>query len=228
MKRMLEKYLQPLREGEGAGGGGGDASGSVVTGGAPAGSPPPADGGNPPPADDPPAQPPAGDPPAPPPASEAAPLTREALTLPEGVNFDEAQMNDALALLNNSELPAAERASKLMELHAKALEAHTNKLAEDWIAEQKKSADAIRSDPDIGGANLPASEALFAKVLSEFGDDELTQDIVSSGLGNKLSFARFLVKIGKITGEGKPLVGEPTSSESLSRAQKLYPNQGKV
>jgi len=221
MKRMLERYLRPLYEGEGAGGGGGDAPGSVVTGGEPAPAPAPADPAAPP------AAPKEGEAPAPAPAAPE-PLTREALTLPEGVEFDDAQLTGALDLLNNSELPANERASKLMELHAKALEAHTTKQAEAWIADQKKSADAIRADPEIGGPNLPASEAIFSKVLSEFGDEELTQDIVASGLGNKLSFARFLVKIGKITGEGKPLVGEPTSPESVSRAQKLYPNQGKV
>lgn len=154
----------------------------------------------------------------------AAPLTLEGVKLPEGFEIDTELAQGALDVLNNKELSREEQLQGLVDWYAAQQEA----TARDWVARNKADGDAIKNDPEIGGANFGASETAFAQLRQEFGSPELDQDLVVTGMGNKLSFAKFLVNIHKVVSEGKPLVGEPTSGEDKTAAQKLYPTQGKV
>lgn len=225
MNRLLDKYL-PVREGEGAGSGGAEAGapvGTVVT-------PPPAGEGQQqtPPSESNKEETPTdaakqdvqGDAPA--------PLTAADITLPEGFTADEPMLNSFLEIANNAELDPKARANALANLYADGVKKMQETLAADWIARNKKWADEIRADPEIGGKNMQQSEAYFSKVLAEFGDDQLVRDLIETGAGNRLSVARFLTKIGKVMSEGNPLVGDPTSDAATDRASKLYPNQGQV
>lgn len=219
MNRFLEKYFFPLREGEG--------SGSVIAPAPAPVTPPVADPAAPPVDPAAPPAPPPADPAAPP--ADPAPLSSADIKLPEGFTADEAQMTSFLEVINNKDLSPADRANKLTELYANGVKQMQETLAADWIARNKKWADEIRNDPEIGGANMEQSNAHFANVLREFGDEQLVNDLIETGAGNRLSVARFFTKIGKLMAEGKPLVGDPTSeTQQQTIAQKLYPNQGKV
>jgi len=226
MNRLLDKYL-PVREGEGTGSGGSAdveaPAGTVVT---------------PPPAGDVQQQLAAAESGKEQPHVESAeqtkqdgapaPLTAADITLPEGFTADEPMLNSFLEIANNSDLDPKARANALTNLYADGVKKMQESLAADWIARNKKWADEIRADPEIGGQNMQQSEAYFAQVIAEFGDDQLVRDLIETGAGNRLSFARLFAKIGKVMSEGKPLVGDPTSETAVDRASKLYPNQGQV
>lgn len=226
MNRLLDKYL-PVREGEGAGSGGADAGASAVT----VVTTPSAGEGQQ-------QQNPSGEPNKEAAPNEgakqseqgdaSAPLTAADITLPEGFAADEPMLNSFLEIANNAELDPKARANALTNLYAEGVKKMQETLAADWIARNKKWADEIRADPEIGGKNMQQSEAYFSKVLAEFGDDQLIRDLIETGAGNRLSVARFLTKIGKVMSEGNPLVGDPTSDAATDRASKLYPNQGQV
>lgn len=165
--------------------------------------------------------------PAPAPAApEYEPFTAADITLPEGYTVDTAAMDEFLAVLNTDQDPTA-TASALVALHAKQMQAAQTALAEQAIADQRAAADQIRNDPEIGGKNFEASQAAFARVLGEFGNEDLLTLIDQTGLGNSIQFAKFLVGLDKVLSEGKPVVGAPTS-EPKSLAERLYPNQGKI
>jgi hypothetical protein len=221
----MRTYLRLFYSPEGGDGGGG----SIVTE-----TPPAESAASEAPVNQPPVEGAAGDPPvekpgeeAPPKegeAGEAAPLTLEGVKFPEGFEIDTELAQGALDVLNNKELSREEQLQGLVDWYAAQQEA----TARDWVARNKADGDAIKNDPEIGGANFGASETAFAQLRQEFGSPELDQDLVVTGMGNKLSFAKFLVNIHKVVSEGKPLVGEPTSGEEKTAAQKLYPAQGKV
>lgn len=153
-----------------------------------------------------------------------APLTLEGVKLPEGFELHQESANGALEVLNKPDLTPQQRLQELVNWYAKDQE----RLAQKWIDDQKAEGQKIIDDPEIGKENFGASETAFATMRKEFGSPELDADLVATGMGNKLSFARFLVKLHKAFSEGKPIVGAPTSGEAKTAAQKLYPEQGKV
>jgi hypothetical protein len=162
-------------------------------------------------------------------AAEApAQITAEDITVPEGFEIAPELMTEFTALINNAELDPKARVNSLVEMHTKALAAGQEKMATAWIERQTAAAKLITEDPVIGGANLQASQAAFRGVLDEFGSPELEEHLNTSGLGNQKAFADFLLNIAKVTAEGKPVVGAPTSGETKTTAETLYPTQGKV
>ena len=163
------------------------------------------------------------------PAPEApAPLTAEDITVPEGFELNEASRDAFLAVVNDATLDPKARTNALVEMHTKAMADAQTAGAEAWIARQTASAKLITDDPTIGGANLVATQAKFAAVLDEFGSPELREQIDISGIGNQKPFADFLLKVSEIISEGNPVVGDPTSGETKTTANTLYPTQGKV
>jgi hypothetical protein len=192
---------------------------------------------------------PAGDPPADPPAATGAPasatttktveeeaasgeapavITAEDITIPEGFAVSPELMTEFTALINNAELDPKARVNSLVEMHTKAMASAQEAMAAQWIERQTAAAKEITEDPTIGGANLAASQSTFRAVLDEFGSPELEEHLNTSGLGNQKVFADFLLKIGAVMSEGKPVVGAPTSGEAKTTAETLYPTQGKV
>jgi hypothetical protein len=157
--------------------------------------------------------------------SAPAPVTADQLTIPEGFALNEATSKAFLDIFNSTEGTPQDRANALVKFYTDQQTAQV----QAWIDRQKADGEAIKNDPEIGGANFGASETAFAQVLKDFGTPELIADLNQSGLANKLSFAKFLVAVSKVTSEGKPLVGAPTSGGAeQTAAQKLYPEQGKV
>lgn len=162
-------------------------------------------------------------------ATPPAAIDPAAIKIPEGATVDQTELTNFTALLSDDKLSAQERAQSLIDKYAELTTKAQEAQAKMWIDRQAKARAAFEADPEIGGANLAQSQTYFTSLLSEFGSEALVNELTSSGLANSLEFGRFLVKIGKLTAEGKPVVGAPTSgNEPASAAEKLYPNQGKL
>ncbi len=164
--------------------------------------------------------------PAPPPEAPKALLFAD-LKIPEVMKdqVKEADFADMLATINDDKLAPGDRANKLIELHAAAMQKAQDQLRADWYADQEKKAAAMATHPEFGGDKYPATQAAWNRVLNEFGSDELRADITNSGIGNSPALGTFLLKIAAALGEGNPTVGAPTSPGSTkSAAQVLYPD----
>lgn len=163
------------------------------------------------------------------PVETPVPIDVAAIKFPEGAEINQEALTGFSALLSDTALSPQDRAQKLIDMHNDLVGKGTAKSAQDWVDRQAKARIALETDPTIGGPNLKQSQAYFTSVLSEFGNEALIAEINASGLSNSLEFGRFLVSIGKLTAEGKPVVGDPTSGGlAVSTADVLYPNQGKL
>ncbi|MDH5670479.1 MAG: hypothetical protein OEY86_20960 [Nitrospira sp.] len=156
----------------------------------------------------------------------AEPLTMESITLPEGAEVDEGAMTDFLSLMNDTEISAAERAQKLIDLQftiaeeaAKASQALWNKTQVDWQAE-------ARALPEIGGDNLEKTLASIKAGLDKLGaTDETYAALNFTGAGNHPEVIRILHKATAHLVEGQPPAtpGSPAKGK-LSQADRMYGN----
>jgi hypothetical protein len=152
-------------------------------------------------------------------------LTLEDIKTPEGFDIPVESKTQLIDLFNDDKLLPSDRANKLLELYAKE---QANQV-KAWVDRQEAAKTELTNDPVVGGKNLDATLVYAAKVFQEFGSEPLVKKIEASGLANDRDFAEFLVKIGKITSEGKAVVAAPTSDTgNKTLGQILYPEQGKT
>jgi len=162
-----------------------------------------------------------------PPAEEIPLFTAEDIKVPDGLSLDPEQTERALALINDTAMSPKDRGEALVKFYedsAVKLYEGVQKAAvaqfESWRADLEK-------DTTLGGGNLPATETAIAGVIEEFAPQGLTDLFNQTGIGNHKLFVQFLVNVAKVTGEGKPAVGAPTSSKRTA-AEILFPTEGKV
>lgn len=156
-------------------------------------------------------------------AEEAAkaPLTVEAIKLPDGFTADEPTMKSLVDLLNDGAVSPAERLQKLVDLHTAAIQASSEANTKAWTDLQEKWQADFKADPVIGGAKFDQSISTIGKLMTEYGDQELRDWMDSTGAGNSPAMGRFLVKLGAKLTEGPPVSGAPTGSAE-SAARRIY------
>lgn len=160
-------------------------------------------------------------------AQPPAPLTLEAIKLPEGVKSDDPLVKEYVDLQNDTKLSQAERANKLLELYGKATKAASEQGSKAWDDLRTNWQKEIKNDPEIGGAKFEESHAAVGRVLDHFGDKAVRDAFDTTGAGDNPAIFKFLVKIGGLLKEGTPKPGTP-SSLPKTHAEILYPNQGKT
>lgn len=160
------------------------------------------------------------------PTKAAEPLTKEALTIPEGFQADEASVGKFLEIANELGL-SKEGASKLVGLQAELAKQASEAGSKLWEETQTQWQDQVRADPEIGGTKLQENLGVIAKLLDSHGNAEVRQAFDITGAGNNPAVIKFLIKVGKELGEGKPVLGGPGNAPA-DAASILYPNQGKA
>lgn len=159
------------------------------------------------------------------PEPPAAPLTVEALTLPEGFAADPAVTGKFVELANELKI-SPEGANKLVALQAEFEKARSEKNIQVFQDTQKQWQDQVRADPTIGGQNLEKNIAEINKLLLSHGDTDLREALAFTGAGNSLPVIRFLTKIAKELNEATPVSGQPAGRVADGGlAEKLYPSQ---
>lgn len=142
-------------------------------------------------------------------AADAAskPFTEMAqLKLAEGQKLDDAVAKDFLELAKSNGF-SAKQAQALLDFNTKLSGAAETQRAERNAAADKASADALRNDKEIGGANYEKSMALAGKAIrnvlgAEFGKWATSLELADGTLlGNRVEFARALVRLGATVSE---------------------------
>lgn len=140
-------------------------------------------------------------------------------TSPDDLPISPESRDEFVALLKETKV-TKDQAQKLIDMHVKMRQREVerwNELKDNWRKEAEK-------DPEIGGDKLKTSVKLANDVVRKFAGspeqlDELRNDLILLGLGNKPSFIRLMANIAKATsddtqdgggniGEGKKSFGE--------------------
>ena len=143
-------------------------------------------------------------------------------TKPEGVQMDEAALDDFAALAKDLKLSQVE-AQTVIDKMAPAMAARQAEAIQKAAAEWAASATA---DKEYGGDKLTESLTTAKKALDAFGTPELRTLLNDSRLGNHPEVIRFMVRAGKAISEDRMVTGgagPATAGANVARA--LYPNQ---
>ena len=137
-------------------------------------------------------------------------------TLPDGMALDTALVEQVTPLFAKANVPA-DVAQEMVSTYAAHVAAQTAAAldAQQAAFQQKVAgwADAVKADPEIGGANLPATINAGKRVLAQFGDAETTALLDESGLGNHPSIIRLFAKIGRQLTEDTVVRGSTGATE---------------
>lgn len=162
--------------------------------------------------------------------AKAAPGSEIDIKLPEGVTVDEKLLADFKGIIADAKLSPSERAQKLADMHLAALNAATEASTKLWTDTQKKWADEVRADKELGGSNFDPMRATAAKAIDQLFPNKEEADRVRmaldfTGAGNNPEIIRAFYRAGKALSEGGPVAGKPTGSGGpKSAAATLYPS----
>lgn len=161
-------------------------------------------------------------------APKVEPVTAENIKLPEGFEVDEATMKPFLELINDQSLSRADFAQKLIDLQTQSLKTADEARSKAWGDMVAAWQDEVRNDPEVGGAKFQSSIAAGNKVINQFGDATLRELCATTGIGNNVSFIRFLNRVAARVLEPGVVSGAPAASAPKSQAEILFPNMGKT
>ena len=163
----------------------------------------------------------------------AAPVLPEKyeLNLGEGKTVDPELLTAADPVLRELNL-TNDQANKLAPLAQSIVDRTTAGLVQqlqDGAAAQKKEwLDAFTADPEIGGVNKTATEALAAKALDALGfvkGHPFRQALNDSGFGNHPDMIRAFRQLGTLVSEDNTFSRSGVGAASQKTAwEKLYPN----
>lgn len=141
--------------------------------------------------------------------------------LPENYEFDADIATDLKAFAKEKNL-SKDEAQKLVDLGVKM----RVKEAEAFQNVQQQWVEQVKSDKEIGGAQLDQNIAVAKQALDAFGTPELRNLLNSTGFGNHPEVVRAFYKIGKAISEDKLVSGGNRPKPATKDAAKtLFPNQ---
>lgn len=162
-----------------------------------------------------------------PPAAEFTPVAATDIKLPDGVTVDEPTMTSFLEIVNDQKLTPAERSQKLVDLQVSALQKASEAGSQAWADMQTQWQTEVKSDKDLGGANLQTTLDGIAKLVEAYGSPELVNVMNITGAGNNIHVIRFVNKIAAKLNEGGPIAPGAPASVPQSAAERLFPSMAK-
>lgn len=156
------------------------------------------------------------------------------LKAPEGLSLDEKQVAEFKALLTDDKAPLAERAQKLIDLHAAALKQQAEASSNLWRQTQDKWQGEVKADKELGGQNFDAMRSTIAKAIDEIGGEQaakMREAFDFTGAGNNPEIIRLLYRMAKAATEGGPVTGGTPAADGDATKKALasmYPTAAKV
>ncbi len=135
-----------------------------------------------------------------------APAEYAAFELPDGFAADGPVMDEFKAAAKELKLPQGE-AQKLASLGAKLVQQTLDQQREAWTAQTAAWVETVKTDPEIGGAQMPERVAVAVKALDRFGTPELKEALNTTGMGNHPEVIRFMHRVGLAIGEDTLVTG---------------------
>jgi len=162
-------------------------------------------------------------------APTVEPLTLDKLTLPEGANISEEGAAPFLEIMNDAELSGEDRANKLLTLFSSELDNRTKQITEqgdkDFVDMTAGWLKDLKSDKDIGNANLGKTLAGVNELIDQHGSKDFRDLLDLTGAGSNIHMVRFLNSIHKSLGEASPLDdtgGEQVDAGDTTPQTRLY------
>lgn len=153
----------------------------------------------------------------------------------EQVEIDTALLETATPVFKDAGLNQAQ-VDKLAPLALELEKRFAERQSEAFETVKTEWATAVKSDPEIGGKNLPQTMTNVAKALDYLGypsakdadgneTNEFRRFCNDTGIGNHPTFVRMFDKIGKAVGEDGALPrGDRGAASKRSAAEVLYPD----
>ena len=146
------------------------------------------------------------------------------LTMPEGVEVDQALLDAVSPAFKEIGLTTkqAQALTDKFIAHQQAVAAGQmetfGKTVEGWLTEAK-------ADPEIGGAKWTETNAAVDRVMAKFGNDALRVYMNSTGAGNHPEVIRLISKFGAMISEDVPASDNPQGKgKPVEVAHALFPN----
>jgi hypothetical protein len=153
------------------------------------------------------------------------------IKVPEGIEIGEKEVAEFKALMTDEKLSPADRAQKLVEMHAAALKATAEKPMALWFETQKQWQEQVRADSEIGGTNLDANRSNIAKAITDIMGDKAAETFEAlkyTGAANHPAIVRLFARMSKAFVEGGPASGSAPgaghSKDFASRVAAMYPS----
>lgn len=152
--------------------------------------------------------------------AEGAPESYEDFNTPEGIEVDQ-EFTDSFKEIAKEMNLTQEQAQKVFDFGPKLMEAWQTRMQDQHKANVKEWVDSLRSDADIGGANLETSLKTANRALKQFGSPELSKLLTESGFAQHPAVIKAFHKIGQeISEDDFGGGGEAPATKSL--ADRLY------
>ncbi len=137
--------------------------------------------------------------------------------VPEGVELDQASLDEFSKIVKDPALSPSDRAQKLIDL---AIKRETDR-AEQFVKTVQGWADTVKADPELG---KPESQAAARKVIEDFGTPELKELLNSTGMGNHPELVKFALKVSKAMSEDAITRSRGDAPAPKTAADILYGN----
>jgi len=154
--------------------------------------------------------------------AQGAPDAYADFTAPEGMTVEPVKMDEFKTLAKDLGL-SQETAQKLIDFQGGRVKEMVEAPYRLWNETQTAWQNAVKADPDIGGAKLTENLAAGKRAIDAFGGDALRQALDFTGAGNNPAIVKAFIKIGQAMGEAGFITGTAPKQER-SIAEKLYPS----
>lgn len=160
-------------------------------------------------------------------AAEFVPLSADDLTIPEGFEADDEIRDKFLDVVNDQEMSAKDRANALIELQAETIRQASERISEAWTQQREAWVEEVKADPEIGGDKFEPTMGKISKLLNEFGDPNLREQVFDiTGAGDHPLMIKFLAKVADALSEGTPVSGD-AGGDKMTLAERMYPSMKK-
>jgi len=166
------------------------------------------------------------------PAEEKPAGQEYSLQMPEGIQLDRDLLNAAAPVMREAGI-SVDQANKLVPLVTQVQERFQQSQLDQLLVVQADWARETKSDPQLGGKNLPETVRLVGRALEAGGaaakNHEVRELLNESGLGNHPAFVRLFRNLGaeieRLRGkEGNPVRESTREAETRRWQQSVYPN----
>jgi len=117
---------------------------------------------------------------------------------PEGVELDEAKTKEFKDVMADPKLSPAEKAQKLVDMHAAALKDATQAPYDLWSKTQAEWQTAVKADTELGGQKYDEVRSTIAKAVKAVGGDEaqkIFDAFAFTGAGNNPEIVRIMYRL---------------------------------
>jgi hypothetical protein len=145
--------------------------------------------------------------------------------LPEGFAADGPVMDSFKATAKELNLPQ-DAAQKVVALGAQLVQQTQQQMRDAWTATQEQWVNTIKTDAEIGGAQMNERVAVAVKALDRFGSPELRKALNETGMGNHPEVVRAFYRIGLAISEDTLVTSTTKAAGNKDAADILYGSNG--